>query len=603
MRNDVGVATNDVGVATSEVETEAVQRLLADSNVPVILEDGEERVLAWTRGATALLGWSTEEMLGRQSPLPRSAASVQIKNARECARRGHVHTVADVLVLSRSGYGQRCELLAAPAPVEAGKNCVLFTLTPGGEARSQGLPSATDFSNELLEAIPIPVFFKDTQGRYVGFNSAWEEFFGRKREEWLGRTVLEMFPEDSAHAYMAQDEQLLRDGGALEWEGRLRNQRGETAPVIYRKIAMRNAKGMVTGIVGAILDITALHLAESRFSEVVELAPGALIVCGADGHIVLVNAHAEKLFGYDRENLIGRPIDSLLPERYRAAHAGFRHSFFQGPSSRPMGKGRDLYALRSDGSEFPVEIALGQLPSDRGPMVIVVVADITARTVAKRQLEVSLQEKTVLLDEVHHRVKNNLQVISSLLNLQASSSEDPRIQSALSVGVARLRTIALTHELLYERGDFTSLDLAVYLDRLIRLTRGSSGAEIERIELKADLSEVIVELGQAMYCGLIVNEMLSNAFKHAFPGSSSGRVDIHLRRGADETAMLIVSDNGCGFDPEASHTRTGALGLRLMRLLTEQIAGSLRVSRLGTAGESIRFELCFPCKGRRRPNG
>lgn len=578
------------------------QRILGESNVPVILEDDDECVLAWTRGATELFGWSADEMLGRHSPLPRSTVCSKTMAARQWARHGQIRSLTNVPVPSRHGHICLCDAVAAPSPMESGAVGVLFTLSP---LTSEGVAHrlAPDFSQALLEAIPIPVFVKDAQGRYTRFNVAWEKFFDRRREQWLGRTVAEMFPGASAATYMAQDENLLRQGGMLEWEGRLPNQRGETAPVIYRKTAIKDDSGTVRGIVGAILDVTALRLAESRFREVIELAPGALIVCDTDGRIALVNAHAVKLLGYERDHLIGLPVDNLLPERYRAAHVVHRQGFSLDPSSRPMGKGRDLYVLRSDGAEIPVEIALGQLPSINGPMVIAVVADITARKHAQSQLESSLKEKTILLDEVHHRVKNNLQVISSLLSLQSSSSDDSGTRTVLSVAVARVRAIGLTYELLYERGDFASLDLAVYLARLIRLTRSGSDPADERISLTSDLSEVLVDMGQAMHCGLILNEILSNAFKHAFPGGRHGRVNVRLRHSADGWVTLIVTDDGRGFDPEDTNPRSGSLGLRLVRLLTEQLGGTLEVSRPWTAHESIRFQVRFPGRGRRNSDG
>jgi two-component system, sensor histidine kinase PdtaS len=177
-------------------------------------------------------------------------------------------------------------------------------------------------------------------------------------------------------------------------------------------------------VLSASVDITARKRSEDRFRRVVESLPSAMVMIRANGQIEMVNAQAERLFGYPRRELLGQPIEMLVPARFGKHHPSLRSAFFNDPQSRPMGAGRDLYALRKDGSEFPVEIGLNPIETDEGMMVLSAIVDISDRKQREAHIQAALKEKDLLLGEIHHRVKNNLQVIDGLLDLQSSNIED-----------------------------------------------------------------------------------------------------------------------------------------------------------------------------------
>src|SRR5271168_2503463 len=162
---------------------------------------------------------------------------------------------------------------------------------------------------------------------------------------------------------------------------------------------------------------------ENRFRQMVEAAPNAVVMIGVSGRIEMVNAQAERVFGYDRDEMLGRPVEMLVPERFRVHHPSLRDSFFADPRSRPMGAGRDLYALRKDGTEFPVEIGLNPIETEDGMMVLSSIVDISDRKQKEERIQMALKEKDILLREIHHRVKNNLQIVHSLLDLQSARLE------------------------------------------------------------------------------------------------------------------------------------------------------------------------------------
>ncbi|MGB4065098.1 MAG: histidine kinase dimerization/phosphoacceptor domain -containing protein [Azonexus sp.] len=334
------------------------------------------------------------------------------------------------------------------------------------------------------------------------------------------------------------------------------------------------------------------QLGEDSFRRVVEWAPSAMVMIDLDGIMVLVNAQTEKMFDYQRQALIGKPVEILVPERFRQHHRAYRSGYFSDPQPRPMGIGRDLAGCRADGSEFPIEIGLNPIATEAGVMVLASIIDITERQRAQQRLEEALREKTVLLNEVHHRVKNNLQVITSLLNLQADFAADPRLRAMLAESCGRVKAMALTHQLLYERKDFSRLDLGDYLDRLVQSIRSSYRGAGDRISLRMVVpeAEVQIDLERTIPCGLLVNELVTNSFKHAFAEEHPGEIVIEIEEGADGLVCLSVADDGIGLPPESELAQGSSLGLQLVQLFSEQLHGTLTIDRT----KGTRFSMYFP---------
>lgn len=339
-------------------------------------------------------------------------------------------------------------------------------------------------------------------------------------------------------------------------------------------------------------------LGEASFRRVVEWAPTAMILVDAAGTVTLINAQAEKVFGYRREELIGRSVEELVPARFAAGHPDNRRDYLAHPQPRPMGTGRELFARRQDGSEFPVEIGLNPIATEQGVMILASVVDITERHRAQEKLESALHEKTVLLNELHHRVKNNLQVIASLLNLQASHAGDPRLQAVLNESQSRVKAMALTHQLLYERKDYSRIDLGEYLERLVQLLISSYRAGSQHIALQCrhPPAPLYLDLERAIPCGLVVNELVTNAFKHAFPDRRNGEIVIELQAGGEGEIVLVVADNGVGLPADFDLQTVKSLGLQLVPLLVDQLGGRLAINRDG----GTRFLLAFSPTPQRR---
>jgi two-component sensor histidine kinase/ActR/RegA family two-component response regulator len=218
------------------------------------------------------------------------------------------------------------------------------------------------------------------------------------------------------------------------------------------------------------------------------------------------------------------------------------------------------------------------------------IADNAMRQRTEQQLQVLLKEKEVLLKEMHHRVKNNLQIIASLLRLQADAVNDPHVQKIFKDSQHRINTMVLIHETLYQAGDVAHIEFAAYIRSLVTQLLEASGSRAERIALHIEAEAVSLELTTAIPCGLLLNELVTNCLKHAFPYEQAGEIRVALQRGEDRHVRLRVSDTGVGFPAGLDFRATDSLGLQLVCLLTEQLQGTLTLDRRS----GTHWTLTFP---------
>jgi two-component sensor histidine kinase len=221
-----------------------------------------------------------------------------------------------------------------------------------------------------------------------------------------------------------------------------------------------------------------------------------------------------------------------------------------------------------------------------------VYTDVTARKRAEEQLRASLREKEVLLQEIHHRVKNNLQVVSSLLSLQAEQTKDRQTFEAFRESQNRIRSMALIHEKLYRSASVASVNFAEYIQSLAAALCRSYGAAVRGISLSIQADEVFLGIDRAAPCGLLLNELVSNALKHAFPAGRAGEIRIALRPAGDDLLTLVVSDNGVGLPQDLDFRHAGSLGLQLVNTLVSQLGGTITLHRHG--GTEFEITLAAP---------
>jgi len=331
-----------------------------------------------------------------------------------------------------------------------------------------------------------------------------------------------------------------------------------------------------------------LTLARARRADIVPVARGSVLQIMHDGVIVLdvenriidLNPAAEQLVS-SLGQVFGKSIDEAWPEWSRQINF----------PEQGTAAAHQLQLKQGDEIRY-YDISSSDLNDWQGRYVsrVMVLRDVTERVSAEERLRKSLAEKEILLKEVHYRVKNNLQIISSLLNLQAGSTDDPFTLSQLQDSQARIRSMALIHERLYRSDDLTRIELGSYLRDLTASLMRTYRGQAQSITLQVEAGPVLLDLDTAIPCGLIVNELVSNALTHAFPSGRSGQVGVEFRNDREAGLYrLSVWDDGIGLPASVDIHTASTLGLRLVAVLTQQMNGRLDLSRK----EKTTFEITF----------
>lgn len=323
---------------------------------------------------------------------------------------------------------------------------------------------------------------------------------------------------------------------------------------------------------------------QAKFEAVVETAGDGIITADEWGRVETFNAAAERMFGYSADEVTGESVERLLSAESR--DGGVRPEVRLDES---IGSRREAAGRRKDGSSFPVELNVGEVNFGERRIFTLILRDITERKCEEEKVWASLREKEILLKEIHHRVKNNLQIISSLLNLQSAHIRDPRALEVFKEGQGRVRSMALIHEKLYQSEDLARVDFSEYISNLAAYLFRSYEVNAGAVRLSVEAEDVLLGVDTAIPCGLIINELVSNSLKHAFPGGTGGSINITLRPAGTERLTLTVADDGVGLPRGFDVRDTPSLGLQLVNTLARQLGGDVLVGDCAGAKFSISF--------------
>jgi len=343
--------------------------------------------------------------------------------------------------------------------------------------------------------------------------------------------------------------------------------------------------------------LKAMRESEQRFRLFVEsVRDYALFQMDARGRILTWNTGAERLLGWKEKEAVGRNSALVFTPEDVAKGAPYDEI----ETARKSGRAEDeRWHIRKDGSRFFASGVLTQVCDEQGKMVgfAKVMRDVTSHREQEEQLRRSLTEKETLVREIHHRVKNNIQVIVSLLSLQSNHTDDPHVLSAFEEAESRLRAIAHIHERLYASDDLTEVEFAGYITGLANELVQLHSAAPDHISLDLDVADMVLHIEQAIPLGLIANELVLNALKHGLRGKQ-GRLAVKLlyvpRPGETLDAgsgRLIVSDSGGGLPEGFDPVTSAALGLRLVNMLINQLHGVLEFENVVGATFTVTFPI------------
>lgn len=461
----------------------------------------------------------------------------------------------------------------------------------------------------VMEALPIGVAITDVQGGNIQSNSAFEQLWSGPRpktgsvedyvkyQAWWVETGKPVAPEEWASALAVSTGETVT--GQLM---RIQRFDGSEAFVINSASPIRDTEGNIVGCAVAIQDITklkrveeALRARETDLNEAQRLAHIGSWHWDAKTDVTTGSDELLRIYGLDPSTQTMPDFREQRGRCYPAEDWEQVNAAVQKTMETGISYQLDVRAIKNGMKVWvttrgeTVRDADNQIVGLRGT-----VQDITELKQAEEQIKASLAEKEVMLKEIHHRVKNNLQVISSLISMQAETLTDERTREEFDDVCDRVRSMALIHEKLYQTDDMARLNFADYAASLLHSLWNSHDVLAEKVKLNLELAPVMLTIETAVPCGLILNELASNAFKHAFPSNNESEVTVGLEHdAATDTACLWVCDNGVGLPVGLDWRQSPSLGLRLVQILTGQLRGTVET---GTS-PGAEFRVTFPLTG------
>lgn len=465
--------------------------------------------------------------------------------------------------------------------------------------------------NNILRHLPDAVLVIDTRGQVIAWNDAMEHLTGITRNDIIGKSgyeyslplygirrpiLIDLVNNDNpdiSNAYekfVQNKSNIYAEGYAPKaYNGKGAYLSGTASPIF-------SEEGDWIGAIEIIRDITEIKKVERELKEseyhyrtLVESIQFGITLIDSNYNLVWTNPAQAKMFNKQP----GMQYKEKCYQEHEKRDSVCPHC----PGTRAMETGlvhtRETVGVRDDGSTFDAQLTAFPHYSSDGTIIgfIEIVEDITERIKANNIIKESLKEKETLLKEVHHRVKNNLQIIISLLNLQSGIIDDPHSNEQFTIAENRIKSMAAIHEILYQTEDFSSINFADYIKTISKQLLEIYGNINMKPALIFNLDPVLLGINQAVPCGLIVNEILTNSMKYAFPPEWSGnpKIEISMRIGDDNIVELVLYDNGIGFSYKGLPGRNETLGTTLVEILTKQINGRFSYDE----NNGTRFTITF----------
>lgn len=448
----------------------------------------------------------------------------------------------------------------------------------------------------LVENLNVGVYrtTPGEKGRFIDVNQAFVKMVGYKNK----KEVLELKVSD---IYMNPKDRI-KFSKKIALQGFVKNEelhlkRKDGTPIMTSDTSTPvYADGTLLYFDGISEDITerkkmeeALKESEEKYRNLVENFKDSIAIIDLKGNVLFANKATEDLTGYTMEEGLHMNVRQITPLKYWPKSLAMLKKAITGEPVPYF----ESVIRKKDKTLVPVESG-GQAIFKDGKVVgvQVITRDITERKQAEEHIKQALREKEVLLQEIHHRVKNNMQIIYSLLSLQSRHIKDDQLLEVFRDSQNRIKSMALVHEKLYQSEDLASIDFKEYIKSLVNSLFRSCRADTDRIALEIDVEDVSLGSAYGVPCGLIINELVSNCVKHAFPENRRGKITIKLHQFKENEIELIVRDNGVGIPDSIDVKNTDSLGLRLVTILAEdQLNGKIRVDRKKGTEVSITFKV------------
>ena len=464
---------------------------------------------------------------------------------------------------------------------------------------NEDLLSANYYNESILKSMNDALIVIAPDGTIRTVNGAACAVLGYEEDELLGQSILKIIPDEQMPM---KELEITRH--IVNDEKTYLTKSGREIPISFSASILNDENDDIEGIIFVARDITERIRTEEKVNRLImsiESISTGITIVDMDGTIIYTNLAEANMHGYSVDELIGKNVSVFSKVETRKK--------VDQDNTQEYGEwSREVVNKRKDGSTFPIHLKSVYIKGKSGKLthVITISEDITERKQAdeekqrqiidlekaEKSIKTSLKEKEVLLREVHHRVKNNMAVISSLLSLQSRYIDDKKYLDMFNDCRSRIKSMALVHDKLYQSDDVARIDVQDYVKSLAKNVRSSFGNSDKEVKLNINVDEMDIDIDNLVPCGLIMNELLTNSFKHAFNGQENPEITISMSKLDDGNISLSFSDNGIGLPEGFDISNTAGLGLILLDPLIKQMEGTMEVN----VGNGTEFRFIFPEK-------
>jgi PAS domain S-box-containing protein len=609
----IRLASQGAAAGSGFSRDQLLEALLESSDDAIIAMTLDGTIRSWNRGATVLYGYSAADAIGQPfSMLCPPDRKNEINDLLERIGRGERIAHHETTRLRKNGKIFPVSVSIWPIRDADGTIVGASSSARGLSAQQlQAVQSSQALLASIVEFSPDGIISVDLDGVITSWNAGAERIYGYTAAEAIGRGADLMVPDEQLTGVYKVQTAMAEGERVEEYQAERVRKDGTRISVRVMFTSLSDSTGAVTGMSAVVRDITAQQRAGARFRGLLEAAPDAMVCADAGGRIVLVNAAAERLFGYPREELDGQLVEILVPDAVKAAHPGLRAGYSADSRPRLMGAGLELSGRRRDGSIFPAEIALSVLETGQGVLTLAAVRDVTIQRRARHELQRANGNLKSLLYSIAHDLRTPLRSVAGFS--AALEDEYADVLGETGLGYTGRIVAASLH-----MGDV--LDSLAYLSRI-------SGTEISlhRVDLGAETAAIAAELqrqdpdrhvtftiqqpawalADAVLIRTVLTSLLDNAWKFT-AGRDAAVIEFAMTPARDGRVCCCVRDNGAGFDSafadklfipfqrlHAAQEFPGiGIGLAAVRQIVDLHGG--RTWAEGTVGHGASFSFDIP---------
>lgn len=561
-----------------------------NSPLGMVKWNADFEIIEWNNRATEKIGYSSEEVLGKTPYHFEYHSDDELKT---------VEQEMDYLI---SGEKEKSRYDVKLYD----KNSELIDLRVHASARRDEdgkLISVITFLEEVTRQKTIQLryqrlfenandgIFLMEKDRFIECNEQVCNMFGCSKEEILGKTPADYSPDyqpdgkpSLEKAQSVINKALTEGPQVFYWQ---HQQKGGS--LIDTEVSLNSLSlGGNIYIQAIVRDITKqkenerkLRRSEELFRNLFLQAPSAMVMVDTENKISKINKSFEQLFGYTEEEVLGQNLDEIL-----SSGDGAPKMSNEGLHGNRLYK--DIRRYTKEGEQLDLLLSIIPVHLDGEPIAgFGIYVDISEQKEYERKLKQSVHEKKILLEEIHHRVKNNLAIVSGLLQMQVMSVDDERLASYLQNSQLRIQSMSIVHEMLYQSKTLSEIEMDSYIEKLVRVISNTLQPEGKDIDVNVSSEDFWLNINQAIPCALIVNELVTNSYEYAFEGRDSGQLDVSVSK-KEDIVRVGVRDDGIGLPENFEEIRQTSLGMSLVENLTKQLETEIEIDS-GDWGSAFEF--------------